>query len=163
VVLTVGQFHSGTADNIIPPSAKFDATIRSFSPESRAIISAGVVQVVQGIADAHGLGIDIEYEWGYPVTVNDESETDFAVATVRELFGEDRFTWMPNPIPGSEDFSFVLEEVPGAYLNLGACPADLDPATAPMNHSPLARFDDAVVPDGAVLLAELARRRLARG
>ncbi len=70
---------------------------------------------------------------------------------------------MTNPIAGSEDFSYVLNEVPGAYLNLGACPPDLDPATAPSNHSPLARFDDSVVPDGAVLLAELARRRLMRG
>ncbi|HKD96917.1 MAG TPA: M20 family metallopeptidase [Micromonosporaceae bacterium] len=163
VVLTVGQFHSGTADNIIPPSAMFEATIRSFSPESRAIISAGVVRMVQGIADAHGLDIDINYEWGYPVTVNDDAEAEFAAAAVREVFGEERFSWMTNPIPGSEDFSFVLEQVPGAYLNLGACPPDLDPATAPMNHSPLARFDDEVVPDAAVLLAELARRRMLRG
>src|SRR5262249_10365600 len=133
VVVTVGQFHSGTADNIIPPSAMFEATIRSFSPESRATISAGVVRVVQGIADAHGREIDINYERGSPATGNNEDEAEFAADTVREVFGEDRFTWMTNPIAGSEDFSYVLNEVPGAYLNLGACPPDLDPATAPSN------------------------------
>ncbi|HEY7175682.1 MAG TPA: M20 family metallopeptidase [Micromonosporaceae bacterium] len=162
VVVTVGQFHSGTVDNVIPANAMFDATVRSFSPESRAKISDGLMQVVRGIADAHGLGVDINYEWGYPVTVNNDDEAEFAAATVRELFGDDRFEWMENPNAGSEDFSYVLQQVPGAYLNLGACPPELDPETAPMNHSPFARYDDAVVPDGAVLLAELARRRLAR-
>jgi amidohydrolase len=162
VVVTVGQFHSGTVDNVIPANAMFDATVRSFSPESRKTISNGLMQVVRGIADAHGLGVDINYEWGYPVTVNTDAEAEFAAATVAELFGPDRFEWMANPNAGSEDFSYVLQQVPGAYLNLGACPPDLDPATAPMNHSPFARYDDAVVPDGAVLLAELARRRLAQ-
>ena len=86
----------------------------------------------------------------------------FAAEIATETFGADRFEWMDNPSPGSEDLAFVLERVPGAYLNLGACPPELDPATAPKNHSPFARFDDAVVPDGAVLLAELAQRRLAQ-
>jgi hippurate hydrolase len=120
------------------------------------------MQVVRGIADAHGLTADINYEWGYPVTVNNDDEAEFAAATVRDLFGADRFEWMTNPNAGAEDFSYVLQQVPGAYLNLGACPPELDPETAPMNHSPFARYDDAVVPDGAVLLAELADRRLRR-
>jgi amidohydrolase len=162
VVVTVGQFHSGTVDNVIPATAMFDATVRSFSPEARAKISAGLTRVVQGIAEAHGLGIDVNYEWGYPVTINTDSEAEFAADTVTDLFGADRFEWMPNPDAGSEDFSFVLQQVPGAYVNLGACPPDWDPETAPSNHSPFARFDDAVVPDAALLLAELARRRLVR-
>jgi hippurate hydrolase len=162
VVVTVGQFHSGTVDNVIPPNAMFDATVRSFSPEARQKISDGLMQVVRGIADAHGLTADINYEWGYPVTVNNDDEAEFAAATVRDLFGADRFEWMTNPNAGAEDFSYVLQQVPGAYLNLGACPPELDPETAPMNHSPFARYDDAVVPDGAVLLAELADRRLRR-
>jgi hippurate hydrolase len=162
VVVTVGRFTSGTVDNVIPAHAEFDATIRSFSPAARAKVSAGTQQVLRGIADAHGLTVDIEYEWGYPVTVNDDGEALFASSVVRDLFGPDRFEWMANPNAGAEDFSYVLEKVPGAYLNVGACPPDLDAATAPMNHSPYARYDSAVVPDGAVLLAELARRRLAR-
>ena len=69
---------------------------------------------------------------------------------------------MANPEPGSEDFSYVLAEVPGAFLFLGACPPELDPHTAPSNHAPQAGFDDMVLPDGAALLAELAVRRLTR-
>jgi len=162
VVVTVGQFHSGTVDNVISASAMFDATVRTFSAPTRAKISAGLVRVVQGIADAHGLGIDINYEWGYPVTVNNSSEAEFAAATVADLFGADRFEWLANPNAGSEDFAYVLQKVPGVYLNLGACPPGIDPATAPMNHSSYAQYDDALIPDGAVLLAELARRRLTR-
>jgi hippurate hydrolase len=69
----------------------------------------------------------------------------------------------PNPITGAEDFAFVLEEVPGAFVFLGACPPDTDPGAAAYNHSPRAVFDDRVLPDGAELLAELALRRLAAG
>jgi hippurate hydrolase len=78
---------------------------------------------------------------------------------VRDVFGADRFRQMPNPDTGSEDFSRVLNEVPGAYIFLGATRGG-DPDTAPSNHSPLATFDDAVIPEGAALLAELAVRRL---
>jgi len=108
------------------------------------------------------LTVDVDYEFGYPVTVNDDAEADFAASVATELFGEDRFGWIENPGAGSEDMSFVLNEIPGCYLNLGACPPELDPETAPNNHSPYAQYDDSVVPDGALLLAELAYRRLSR-
>jgi hippurate hydrolase len=163
VVVTVGTFHSGTVDNVIPASAMFDATVRSFSHQSRAQLSTGLVQVVRGVAAAHGLDVDVLYEWGYPVTVNDNDEAVFAAGVAADVFGADRFAWLDNPGAGSEDFAYVLEKVPGAYLNLGACPVGLDPATAPNNHSPYAQFDDAVVPDGAVLLASLALARLEVG
>jgi len=159
-VITVGSFHAGTAENIIPAEATFSATLRSFSPETREKVRAGVTEVVHGIAAAHGLTAEAEYVPGYPVTVNNDGEAEFAAATVAEVFGADRFAWMPQPDAGAEDMSYVLERVPGAYLNLGACPPELDPMTAPLNHAPEARYDDALVPDGAVLLAELALRRL---
>ena len=78
-----------------------------------------------------------------------------------DLFGDERVRRGASPEPGAEDFSYVLSEVPGAYLSIGACRSD-DPATAPDNHSPRAVFDDAVLPDGAALLAEVAARRMAR-
>jgi hypothetical protein len=93
--------------------------------------------------------------------VNDADETRFVVSTVEDLFGADRFTWLPNPEPGAEDFSYVLEEVPGTFIFLSACAPERDPETAPNNHAPEAIFDDAVLPDGALLLAELSLRRLA--
>ncbi|MFJ1764323.1 M20 family metallopeptidase [Amycolatopsis sp. NPDC088138] len=158
VVVTVGMFHAGTRRNIIPDDARFEATLRSFSPETAARVGERAVQVCQGIAAAHGLDIDVTYEPEYPATVNDAGAYDFVADTIRDVFGEERFTEMAEPITGSEDFSRVLERVPGAYLFLGACPTD--PATAPDNHSPRARFDDSVLGDGAALLAELAVRRL---
>jgi metal-dependent amidase/aminoacylase/carboxypeptidase family protein len=75
---------------------------------------------------------------------------------IGELFGGDRLVRMPTPVPMAEDFSFVLNDVPGAFVFLGACPPDRDPATAPYNHSPEAAFDDDVMPSGAALLADLA-------
>jgi amidohydrolase len=159
-VITVGTFHAGTVDNVIPAEARFSATLRSFSPATREKVRAGVIDVVQGVAAAHGLTADADYVPGYPVTVNNDGEAEFAAATVGEVFGAERFTWMAQPDPGAEDMSYVLERVPGAYLQIGACPPDLDPMTAPLNHAPEARYDDALVPDGAMLLAELALRRL---
>jgi amidohydrolase len=162
VVLTVGVFQAGTKRNIIPADANFEATVRSFSPAVRAKARERAVRLCEGIAAAHGLDIDVRYSEEYPVTVNNDAEHDFLADTVRDIFGADRYEVMENPITGSEDFSRVLERVPGAFVFLGACTTD-DPEVAPPNHSPLATFDDSVLTDGATLLAELAVRRLRRG
>ena len=95
------------------------------------------------------------------MTVNNGDEVSFAQRTVTELFGSGRSLTQPFPLSGSEDFSYVLEQVPGAFVMLGACPQGQDPATAAYNHSAEAAFDDAVLSDGAALYAELALRRLA--
>ncbi|GAA4527778.1 M20 metallopeptidase family protein [Amycolatopsis samaneae] len=160
VVVTVGVFQAGTRRNVIPDDATFEATVRSFSPETREAVGARAVRICEGIAAAHGLDVEVRYEVEYPLTVNDAGEHEFLAGTVREVFGEERFAALPDPLTGSEDFSRVLEAVPGAYVFLGASTAD-DPARAPDNHSPLATFDDGVLPDGAALLAELAVRKLA--
>jgi amidohydrolase len=163
VVVTVGSFHSGTADNVIPDEARFEATVRTFSAESRDRVKDGLVRLARGIGEAHGLAVECEFGVGYPVTVNDGTEADFAAEIVRESLGEHRFFPLPNPATGSEDFSYVLEQVPGAFLVVGACPPGLDTATAPSNHSAEATFDDAILSDGAELFSELAIRRLALG
>jgi len=161
VVVTVGTFHAGTTDNVIPDEAAFVATVRTFSPRSRDLIRDASVQLVRQLAGAHGLEADAEFVDGYPVTANDQTEFGFAARTIGEVFGEHRFITAPNPLTGSEDFSYVLEQVPGAYIMVGACPTDTDAATAPFNHSPEAIFDDGVLADGTALYAELAQRRLA--
>ncbi len=161
-VLTVGSFHAGTRRNIIPASAEFEATIRTFSPEVREQIEKGAVRLCEGIAAAHGLTATARYEAEYPLTVNSAAEASFAGQAAAELFGADRFEEAENPITGAEDFSRVLDRVPGAMVFLGAAPAGADLASAPNNHSPHAAFDDAVLADGAALYAELATRRLAR-
>jgi hippurate hydrolase len=161
VVLTVGRIAGGTKENIIPDDAFFDATVRTFSEAARAKVQKSSIELVTSLAAAHGLSVEAEYQVGYPVTVNNVAEYDFARSTIEDLFGPDRFRERPNPRCGAEDFSYVLQEVPGVYLNLSACGA-ADPDTAADNHSPLANFDDSVLPDGAALLAELAVRRLNR-
>jgi len=160
VVISVGSFHAGTASNVIPDEARLSATVRSFSPGARQRVLEEALRVVHGVAAAHGLSADAEFVDSYPVTVNDAAETTFATRTVTDMFGDSRFIPTPNPITGSEDFSLVLEQVPGAFILLGAGPPDSDPATAPYNHSAEAVFDDAVLADGTALLAELAMRRL---
>ncbi len=162
VVVTVGAFHAGTTDNVIPDQAAFLATARSFSAESRNAVAELVPRLVAGIAGAHGLTAEVDFPRGYPVTVNDAAEAEFAVRTVGEVFGRERAETAEFPITGAEDFSYILEQVPGAFVMLGACPQDRDPQTAPTNHSATALFDDAALPDGTALYAELALRRLAR-
>jgi amidohydrolase len=161
VVLSVGSFHAGTRRNVIPDTARFEATVRSFSRASRTRLETTVVQLIRSIAAAHGLRADVEYAEEYPLTVTDPAETSFAQAAVTELFGEHRFELMRSPQTASEDFSRVLDEVPGSFVLLGACPPGSDPADVPYNHSPRATYDDAVLSDGAALYAELATRRLA--
>lgn len=160
VVLTVGSFHAGTRRNVIPDEATFEATVRAFTPDALSQVRDHALRLCRDIATAHGLHAEATYQGEYPVTANDTTEHDFVAGTVREVFGEQRYHLMANPMTGSEDFSRVLDQVPGAFTFLGATFAD-DPRSAPTNHSPIARFDDSVLADGATLLAELAVRRLA--
>ncbi|TCO37793.1 hippurate hydrolase [Kribbella antiqua] len=162
VVLTVGRIAGGTKENIIPDDAFFDATVRTFSEETRAKVQQASTRLVEGMAAAYGLTVEVNYHIGYPVTVNNAAEFEFARETIVDLFGADRFRERPNPRCGAEDFSYILNEVPGVYLNLSAC-RSADPEAAADNHSPLADFDDSILPDAAALLAELAVRRLVRG
>ncbi|WP_238011706.1 M20 family metallopeptidase [Dactylosporangium sp. AC04546] len=161
VVVTVGSFHAGTLRNIIPDEAVFEATVRTFSTAAAEQMARDSVRLCEGIAAAHGLRADVRFEMEYPVTVNDTASYEFVAGTVGELFGAGRFQRMEHPDAGSEDFSRVLQRVPGAYLFLSAAAGD-DHTAVPSNHSPRALFDDSVLYDGAVLLAELAARRLTR-
>lgn len=158
VVVTVGKITAGTKENIIPDTATLAATVRTLSEETRSAMRERITRLATGIAAAHGLSAEVEYGFGYPVTVNDQDEFDFARQVVVDLFGEDRWADMPNPELGAEDMSFVLNEVPGAYLFVSACVGD--PSRADANHSPRAAFDDSVVADAAAFLAEVALRRL---
>jgi amidohydrolase len=161
IVVTVGSFHGGTKENIIPETAHFDATIRTFSQAAQEKVRPVLLDLVQGIARAHGLEVEASFDGLYPVTVNDAAAFDTVQRTVGELFGEQRFARMPNPLAGAEDFSRVLQKVPGAMVFLGATAEGRDYETAPFNHSPEAAFDDRVLPDGAALLTRLALGHLA--
>ncbi|MBT0767950.1 amidohydrolase [Kineosporia sp. J2-2] len=159
-VLTVGRLKAGTKHTVIPDTAGFEATVRTFDRSVRRQVRELVHQVCNGIADAHGVEVDIEYLEECPVTLNDAEATDFAFETAGGLFGDERMFALPRPLTGTEDFSRVLERVPGAMVLIGACPEGQDPETAPSNHSPHAVFADSVLADGAALYSELALRKL---
>jgi hippurate hydrolase len=161
VVITVGQFHAGTRRNIIPDEAHFEATMRTLSAESMAQLRTWTSELCTRLPQAYGLSAEVGFTVEYPVTVNTADEAALALDVARDLFGPDRVVELPDPIMGSEDFSRVLAAVGGCYLFLGACASE-DWRTAPSNHSPLARFDNSVLPDAARLLAELAIAELAR-
>lgn len=161
VVLTVGLLHAGTKRNVIPESARIEATIRTFSEQSRELMSSAIPRLVNGIAEAHGLYATVEYETEYPLTVTDATETSNVEKHVRELFGDERYTQMVNPLSGSEDFSRVLAAVPGSFVFLSAVQPGVDPAGTAFNHSPYATFDDSILADGTALYAQLAVARIA--
>jgi amidohydrolase len=159
VVITVGQFHAGTKANIIPDTAEFQATIRTFSAENRVRIQAEAVRLCQSIAEAYGLKADVKVVGQYPVTVNNDAHASFVGKVAADLFGAESYIEMPNPIAGAEDYSRVLEAVPGSYVFLGAS-VDEDFTKSEVNHSPRAQFDEGVLYRGTALLSELAVRSL---
>jgi amidohydrolase len=159
VVVTVGIVRAGTRRNIIPDTAYFEATVRCFSEAAGDRLAELIPRVLSGVAAAHGVDVETELCAEYPITVNDAHQAAFAADVIRGLVGDDRFQELPTPISGSEDFSRVLQAVPGAFVGLGACPPDRDPGTAPMNHSPRAEFDDTVLADAAAVYAALAIAR----
>ncbi|QNA92146.1 M20 family metallopeptidase [Microbacterium sp. Se63.02b] len=163
VVLSVTTLYAGEITNVIPEEAGFAATLRTLSEASIAQAQAELPPLIERIAAAHGCTVDVEVIVGYPVTVNTAPETAAATEVLRTTFGDDRVEELDVPWMASEDFSFVLREVPGTFLFLCATPPHVDPDDIPMNHSPHAQFDDAVLGDQAAALAALAWRHVGVG
>jgi len=159
-VVTIAQITAGTTNNIVPETAFLFGTIRSVSEVTRSEVRAGVRRVAEGIAAAHGATAEVDLEAGYPVTINDPAFTAFVMDTARSLIADDKVAELPAPIMGAEDFSYVLQQVPGAMAFLGARPADEDPATAPQNHSNVVVFDEPAMAVGVALYAAVAIQHL---
>jgi hippurate hydrolase len=162
VVLSVTKLFASEVVNVIPEQAGLAATLRTLSEASITQAQAELPPLVERIAAAHDCTADVEVIIGYPVTVNTAPETAAAAAVLRDEFGDDRVEELTVPWMASEDFSFVLREVPGTFLFLCATPPHIDPDDIPMNHSPHAVFDDAVLGDQAAALAALALRHVGR-
>jgi hippurate hydrolase len=161
-VVTIANVIAGTTDNIIPEAAHMLGTMRAVSETTRDEVARNVRRVAEGIASAHGATADVDIKPGYPVTVNDARFTSFVEGLARELCGSEGVSHLPAPIMGSEDFSYVLQRVPGAMAFLGGRPDGIDPQTAPRNHSDLVVFDEGAMPVGAALYAAVALRHADR-
>ena len=158
VVVNVGWVKAGDdhTENVIPEVVSFGATVRTFSEVHSKLIREVVADVLEGQAKSFGVSVEIEWMPASKVLINDVDAITRSRKVIGELFGEGRYWDMPNPIPGGEDFASVLEEIPGAFIFMGAAPDGVDPRTAPSNHSNKALFDDDVLPLGAAFLAAMA-------
>ncbi len=162
-VVTIAHIDAGTTTNVIPETAYLGGTIRTASAATRAEVHAGVRRVVEGVCAAHGAAAELEIIPGYPVTLNDPTFTAFAAEVASEMVGPGEVLEMKAPIMGAEDFSYVLQRVPGAMFFLGARPPGEDPATAPQNHSNRIVHHEPAMAVGAAMYAAVALRHLAGG
>jgi hippurate hydrolase len=159
-VVTVASIHAGTTTNVIPDYCDILGTIRAVSDSTQHQVHDGLKRVAEGIAAAHEATVEVEIDAGYPVTVNDGDFATFATGVAEELLGKERTLVLPNPVMGAEDFSYVLQKVPGSMIFLGGTPAGQDPRTAPANHSTKVFFEEEAMVQGIALYAALALRHL---
>ena len=155
-VLTIARIAGGTTNNIIPEEVEFEGTIRTVSAGQRLHMADLVHRVAAGVAAAHGAVIEIEIVPGYPVTMCDPAVTAWVRDLAMGLAGEDAVESLEHPVMGAEDFSYVIERVPGMMAFLGARPPDEDPETAPQNHSNRVVFDEGSMALGVALYAAAA-------
>jgi amidohydrolase len=151
LVVSVTQIHAGTADNIVPETAWINGTVRTFRADVQDMVRRRLSEIVAGQAAAYGVKAALDYEVGYPATVNDPDETAFAVEVAREVVGHAAVEGEAGRDMGAEDFSYMLEKRPGAYLFLGTGPG-------PSLHHPAYDFNDEVAPVGASFFARLVEK-----
>ena len=159
-VVTVAKIVAGTTGNVIPDSAEILGTVRAVSERTRAKVHDGIRRVAEGIAAAHEMEVEVEVTLGYPVTVNARDFTDFSMEVAGDVIGTDHVVRLPNPVMGAEDFSYVIEEVPGTMMFLGGTPLDRNVAEAAPNHSSKVYFEESAMVDGASIYAAVAMRHL---
>ncbi|MEL6807324.1 MAG: M20 aminoacylase family protein [Pseudomonadota bacterium] len=148
LVISTTQIHTGTTDNVIPETAYINGTVRTFDKEVQAMVVRRMQEVVDGTAAAYGCEAALEFEFGYPPTVNDGSKAGFAAQVAAEVAGDAGVERDVEPVMGAEDFSYMLEARPGAYLMLGQ-------GEGAGVHHPKYNFNDEVAPIGASFLARL--------
>ncbi|AKM08948.1 M20 metallopeptidase family protein [Croceicoccus naphthovorans] len=163
VVVTITQFRASDADNIIPERCILRGTIRTLSETTRERVHAACRQVVEGIASAHGMAGTFTVEQGFPVTLNDARAVALARNVVTDRFGAEAWYDLPDPLMTAEDFSYVLQAMPGAMVLLGVAKPDADWQKAPGLHSPHMHIDESVLPRGSAALAAFAMATLERG
>lgn len=155
-VISATQMHAGDAYNVIPRDAMITGTARSFAPAVRDLLERRIGEIAKSVAEALEVEIDVQYERGYPPTVNSSAETELAAVAAAEVGGQERVDRDPPRVMGAEDFSYMLEQRPGCYIFMGNGGDD----DAPMLHSPDYDFNDEALPYGASYWARLAEHIL---
>ena len=153
-VISICMFNAGTAENIIPQTARLRGTARSFVPEVRDLLEQRLRDLVEGTARAHGATAKLTYKRGYPVTRNHEQQTAFAASVAAEVAGAERVDVNMPPVMGAEDFSYMLEARPGAFIFIG------NGNTAGLHH-PAYDFNDDAIPAGTSYWVRLVETALA--
>lgn len=148
LVISTTQIHTGTTDNVIPETAYINGTIRTFDKEVQAMVVRRMEEIVAGQAAAYGCEATLEIDYGYPPTVNDAQKSDFAATVAAEVAGDAGVETAMTPVMGAEDFAYMLEARPGAYLMLGQ-------GEGASVHHPKYNFNDEIAPIGASFFARL--------
>ena len=153
-VISISVFQAGQADNVLPQTATLRGTVRTLSPGVRELVKTRVREVVEGTAKLYGARADLTYSTGYPVLVNDESRAGFAAEVADEIAGNDKVARDTPPLMGAEDFAYMLQERPGAFIYVGN-------GDSAMLHHPAYDFNDEAIPLGTSYWVRLAERALA--
>ena len=153
-VVSVTMFHAGETDNVIPQRAQLRGTVRTFNPKIQDLVQSRMAQVIEGIASTYGATARLDYLRDYPVTLNHPDQTAHAVRIARELVGHDQVEAAMKPVMGGEDFSFMLQEKPGAFLFFGNGPSS-------GLHTPQYDFNDQAIGHGAAFWVRLVQDRTA--
>jgi hippurate hydrolase len=158
-VVTVGAFHAGQANNVIPDSARLELSVRALDPQVRVLLRQRIHDLVSMQAASFGVQAEVDWREGYSVLVNDPGETAFATRVAQDLFGPGRVTAQGDPLTASEDFAFMLEKVPGCYLFIGNGEAGTPGACSV--HNPGYDFNDDLIEPASAFWAMLVATRLA--
>ncbi|WP_282118252.1 M20 aminoacylase family protein [Ruegeria atlantica] len=151
LVVSVTQIHTGTVNNVIPDTAFINGTVRTFDPNVQQMVIERMEQIVQGQATSYGVEARLDYEKNYPATINDGEKAGFAAEVARDVSGAERVVGNMGREMGAEDFSYMLQSRPGAYLFLGQ-------GEGAGLHHPKYNFNDEIAPVGASFFARIVEK-----
>jgi hippurate hydrolase len=157
-VITVGSFQAGVANNVIPQSATLKLSVRALDRNVRELLNQRIVEVVELQAQSYGVSAHVEFVPGYPVLVNTLAETELAREVALALVGENNVVLQTEPLTASEDFAYMLDQVPGSYLFIGNGDVASGGHGACMVHNPNYDFEDRNIPVGAAFWVALTER-----
>ncbi len=156
LVVSVTQIHTGSAMNIVPETALLNGTVRYFDKEVQAVVKTRMAEIAEFQAKSFGMRAELDYVEGYPPTINHPEQAEFAASVAQEVVGAEAVDLESPPIMPGEDFSYMLEARPGAYLFLGQ-------GDTPVCHHPQYDFNDGIAPVGASFFARLVEKALPPG